>query len=115
MGDFDWKEIPAPLLQVTEDGKPCPMYPDVCDFDGLVEPEIDGEHRYWECPMDEGGCGYAWGYERIVAGTTLEGNCQIGVPESVRRASSAPMERAIAAQESLAPVDLGLTIGRRPE
>lgn len=111
MGQFDNKEIPPPLLQVTEDGKPCPMRPDECDNDQLVEPELDGDHRYWEC--DE--CGYSWGYERIEEGTRIEGNCSIGVPESVRRQASAPMEQAIAAERQAQPVDLGLTIGRRPK
>lgn len=110
MGEFDSKEIPPPLMQLEEQGKPCPMYPDVCDNDQLVDPELDGSHRYWECEE----CGFAWGYELIEEGTRIEGNCSIGVPESVRKAASAPMEQAIAREASSQPVDLGLTIGRRP-
>lgn len=111
MGDFDNKEIPTPLLEVRDVGLPCPMRPDMCDNEGLVEPELDGSHRYWECPE----CGYAWGYERIEEGVRLEGNCSLGVPESVRRAASAPTERAIAEERRAQPVELGLTIGRRKD
>lgn len=109
MGEFDNKEIPSPIVQVQEEERPCP----VCGEP--AEPEIDGDHRYWECANDD--CeapGYAFGYEKVEEGTRIEGNCSVGVPESVRRAASAPMEGAISAERQAQPVDLGLTIGRRP-
>jgi hypothetical protein len=96
------------ISQVTTDARPC-ANPE-CD-NQEVEPEQDGEHLYFECEE----CGYGFGWEKIEEGVRLEGNCSIGVPESVRRASSAGMEGAIAAQKPAGVVDLGLSIGRRPQ
>lgn len=112
IGQFDNKEIPVPglLQQVESAEKECPVCRDEFDIEVLVEPEVDGEHRYWECED----CGYAWGYERIEQGVRIEGNCSVGVPESVRRAASAPMEKAMAQEAAKQPVPIGLTIGKRP-
>lgn len=99
------------ITQTQIDGRECP----ICGE--MAEPEIDGDHRYWECLSDEceAGPGYAWGYERVEEGTRVEGSCSIGVPESVRKAASAPMESVIARERQAQPVNLGLTIGRRPQ
>lgn len=99
------------LTQTQAEEEVCPMFPDMCDRSEPVEPEVDGDHKYKECPD----CGYAWGYERVAEGVTIDGSCSIGVPESVRRAASAPMETAIASERRAQPVELGLTIGRRPQ
>lgn len=48
----------------------------------LIEPEIDGTHRYFECSE----CGSCYGYERV-APPSAE-SCAVGVPEAVRRAYS---------------------------
>lgn len=71
---------------------------------GIAEPEIDGEHRYFECQE----CGSTFGYERMDI-QARDDACAIGVPESLRRAMSAPMERAMAAT---APVKIEL--GKKP-
>ena len=94
------------VTETRADERPCP----VCGE--LAEPEVDGDHRYWECESED--CeapGYQWGYE-LLRDVVSEGSCQLGVPESVRRNSSAPMEQAM---RKPGVVDLGLTIGRRPE
>ena len=85
-------------MAVAKD-KPCP----VCGK--LVEPEMDGDLRYYECLDDdcEAG-GYLFGYERIQ--TDDSADCQIGVPESVRRAGPPPEKSSV--------VPLGLSIGKRP-
>lgn len=80
------------VTEVEADERPC-QNPD-CDNEH-VEPEVDGDHRYWECED----CGYAFGYERIDESTRIEGNCSIGVPEDVRRQASAPMEAALHTSE----------------
>lgn len=90
------------LMETQAESRPCP----VCG--ALTEPELDGDHRYYECEADdcEAG-GYTWGYERIADGVRIE-SCQLGIPESVRREASAPMEQAIAAEGS--QVIAGLTL-----
>lgn len=113
MGTMEYvgKEIPSPMLsQVESEERECPNCRSEYDIETLVEPEVDGDHRYWECEE----CGYAWGYERIEEGVRIEGNCSIGVPESVRKAASAPMEAALAGQSAPGVTNLGLTIGKRP-
>lgn len=98
------------ITQVESEERPCPL----CGV--MAEPEADGELRYWVCENEE--CEapyYEWGYEKIEEGVRLEGNCAIGIPESVRRAASAPMEGAIAKERQAQPVELGLTIGRRKD
>lgn len=102
------------LMQVESSEKPCPNTecethdPESTVYGALVEPEVDGDHRYWECEE----CGYAFGYERIETGTRVEGNCAIGVPESVRKGASKGMETAIKQEQRAQPVPI--TIGRRP-
>lgn len=65
-----------------------------------AEPESDGELRYYACS-----CGFEFGYEQAAP---VEGNCQIGVPEEVRRIASVPPS------QDPQPVFLG-TIGRRTQ
>lgn len=93
------------MIEDLTEELPC-ANPD-CDEEA-VEPETDGDVRYWEC----GECGYAWGYERLSEATKIEGTCALGVPESLRKAASAPAEGAL---RKSGVVDLGMTIGRRPE
>lgn len=98
------------ISQVESEERECPL----CGV--LAEPEVDAELRYWVCENED--CEvplYEWGYEKIEEGVRVEGNCSVGIPESVRRASSAPMEKALLDQKPVGVVDLGLTIGRRPE
>ncbi len=99
------------LVQETQaDMKQCPMFPDECTNAEGVEPEVDGEHRYWECLE----CGYSWGYERVGDGLQIEGNCAIGVPEEVRKQASAPMEKALQDQQG-SQVNLGSNIPLRKD
>jgi hypothetical protein len=93
------------MIEDLTEERPC-ANPD-CDEE-QVEPETDGDVRFWECES----CGYAWGYERLSEATKIEGSCSLGVPESVRRAASGPVEAQL---RKPGVVDLGLTIGRRPE
>lgn len=101
---------PSRVQEAVADGKICPMTPDECERSEVVEPEIDGEHMYYECPD----CGYAWGYQRV-EGLSVEGNCAIGVPEEVRREASAPMEQAMRKEQQKQPVSLGSTIPVRKD
>ena len=82
--------------------KPCP----ICGE--LTEPELDGDVQYYECENEEcEGGGYAFGHQRV--GDQMS-DCQLGVPEPVRRAGSmggVPVEKT-------STVSLGTTIGRRP-
>jgi hypothetical protein len=92
-----------------EDERPC-FDPDCA---GVGEPEQDGDHKYWTCTT----CGNDFGFVKMPTAVLAEdqdGNCSIGVPEEIRRASSAPMQRAMAGEQSRQPVDLGISIGRRP-
>lgn len=103
------------VMEVQADAKPCAnpecptLDPESTVFNSLVEPEVDGDHRYYECEE----CGYAFGYERVGEGIRVEGACAAGVPESVRRAASAPMEGALADEKKSQPVPV--TIRRRGE
>lgn len=93
------------LTQAQSQDQPCPL----CGT--LTEPELDGQHIYYECESDD--CdtpGYTWGYMSIQAPDSED--CAIGVPRSVRAAASAPAERALAADQARQPVSI--TIGRRP-
>lgn len=100
------------LSELQADEKQCPLCQE------WVEPEVDGDHRYYECQE----CLYAWGYERVSEGTRVEGSCAIGVPEAVRKAASLPAEKAAAILDReerqnrpASPISLGMpTIGRRP-
>lgn len=92
--------MPA-LTEVASELRECPNCRSEYDIETMVEPEVDGDHRYWECEE----CGFAFGYEKIEEGVRIEGNCSIGVPESVRRAASEPMLRAMNADGT---VNLGL-------
>lgn len=74
---------------------------------GLAEVEIDGDHRYFECQE----CGFAFGYERIGISVQAD-NCAVGVPETLRRAASQGMERAIEQERRSQPPLIQL---RRPE
>lgn len=74
---------------------------------GQAEPEQDGEHcSYWACPE----CGFEFGYE-LMSPDSDEGACQIGVPENIRRAASAPAQRVFDEQTRGLPV---VQIQRRP-
>ena len=94
------------LVEMQADERPCP----VCG--AMTEPELDGDHRYYECEDDdcEAG-GYTWGYERVAEGVRIDGSCQLGIPEGIRREASGPMEKAISADG--APVIAGLTLSVR--
>lgn len=76
-----------------------------------AEPEYDDTHQWKECVT----CGYQTAYVQTDAVSVGGGgdSCQVGIPESVRRAASSHAEKAIAKQAASAPVPL--TIGRRPE
>ena len=91
------------LMETQAESRPCP----ICGE--MTEPELDGDHRYYECESDdcEGG-GYTWGYERISEGVRIDGSCQLGIPESIRREASSPMEKAISSDG--AQVIAGLTL-----
>jgi len=75
---------------------------------GVAEPEQDGDCAYWACPE----CGYEFGYQLLGTGSKEDGSCQIGVPESIRRAASAPAQRAF--DEQTPGVFIG-QIGKRPQ
>ena len=79
----------ANLSELQADAKYCPVCPEENGQQTFVEPEVDGEYQYWECPE----CGYAWGWHKV-EGTRVEGSCAIGVPEAVRKAASLPAQRA---------------------
>lgn len=69
--------------QSVTEAERCPIAatsPEDCDNPELVEPELDTDVRYFECPV----CGYAWGWAQVGA----EDECQAGVPEGVRRMAS---------------------------
>jgi hypothetical protein len=70
--------------------RPCPRGVEECS--GFAEEEIDGIVRYWVCQ----GCGFEFDYttEPVSGG---HDDCQLGVPEEIRRRASAPMEEAVAA------------------
>jgi hypothetical protein len=88
---------------------PCPDE----ECPGQGEPDGDAELRYHSCNV----CGYEWNYERISEQVLAEdgaGNCSIGVPEGVRRASSAPMELAMRKQAQKDNVTVIPTIGFGP-
>lgn len=75
-----------------------------------AEPEGDDTHQWKECVT----CGYQTGWVQIDA-VSVGGSgesCQVGVPESVRRAASSYAEKAISQRDQGAPL---LQIGRRPE
>lgn len=97
----------ATPLQTKSQDQPCPL----CGT--VTEPELDGQHIYYECQSDD--CetvGYTWGYQMVQVPDAAN-DCAIGVPESVRRAASAPVESVIAAEAARQPVPI--SIGRRPE
>ena len=73
------------MTSIAEGLQPCPInlsHPEDCSNTDLVEVEQDGDCVAFECPH----CGYSWGHTLVA---TTEDACQIGVPESVRRAGSA--------------------------
>jgi hypothetical protein len=90
------------MIEVQADARPCRD----TECSGVAEPEVDGEHRYWECQE----CGFAFAYERIE--NPMGGECAIGVPEEVRRRASAPMEQAMREEQRGKPVVVQL--GRKP-
>lgn len=91
------------MIEAMGDALPC-ANPD-CDNE-YVEPEADGDVTYHECEV----CGYAWGYERLQERTRIEGACALGVPESLRRAASAPSEQHLSKSST---VSLGMPTLRR--
>ena len=91
------------MIEHLIDAEPC-ANPD-CDNE-FVEPESDGDVSYLECEV----CGYAWGYRRLEERTRIDGSCSLGVPESVRRAASAPAEQEL---RRGAPVSLGMPSFRK--
>lgn len=82
-----WVDEPVPCLD-----------PECAESGGMAEPESDGELRYYACLT----CGYEGNYEMT---RQPEGNCSLGIDESVRRRASVPPQE---------PVFLG-TIGRRTQ
>ena len=93
------------------EGERCPMSvpgaDDVtcCDNPDLVEPDIDDETQYYECPW----CGFSWGHKRATDVTKVSGgSCQLGIPEEVRRAYS------VSPEEKTGAVSLGSSIPLRP-
>lgn len=94
----------------------CPCIdPECAAMGGMMEPDSDGDHQMMECRD----CGYVGYYTKMptsVLAEDADGNCSIGVPSEIRRAASSPLERAMETMEAQnpKPVDLGLTIGRRP-
>lgn len=85
-------------VQVEEDLVPCRD----SECDGQAEEEIDGNYRYRVCQS----CGFTFAYEPIeVAGGG--DHCAIGVPETLRRSASGPME------EALKPKMIPLTVIRK--
>jgi hypothetical protein len=92
------------VIEDLADERPC-ANPE-CDNEA-VEPEADGDVRYWECLE----CGYAWGYERLEERTRIEGACSLGISENVRRAASAPAEGYLSKP---ATVSLGMPTLRKP-
>jgi hypothetical protein len=99
------------ITELQTDARLCPVCPDEMDCETLVEPEIDGDHRYYECQV----CGYAFGWSRVSDGVKVEGSCAIGVPESVRKTASLPAMRAeqIIAGRTSAAVPLGMPMFRK--
>lgn len=57
----------------------CGRGPEECE--GVAEPEEDGEVRFYKCTRPE--CGFEFGFE--VIGRPEQDNCQLGIPEDVRR------------------------------
>lgn len=95
-----------------ESERPC-FDPSCAAEGGVGEPEQDGDHRYFTCTL----CGNDYGWERVETSVLVEapdGSCSVGVPESIRRAASGGMEKALADQAKAGPVDLGMSIGKRP-
>lgn len=96
------------MAQVTEqvrtDLEPCPFATAeqewYCENTEPVEIEQDGDHEMFECPE----CGSTWGF-RLITGVSIAGDCQAGVPETIRRK---------AAGERMQPIPLGMTIGIGP-
>lgn len=69
------------------------------ECEGIAEPEQDGDHLYYHCPV----CEYDFGYERVpqpALTSDAGGTCAIGVPESIRAAASRGMERAMEGLDS---------------
>jgi hypothetical protein len=93
------------------EGERCPMsFADIegevyCDNIELVEPDIDDETEYHECPE----CGFSWGHKKASDATKVTGgSCQLGIPEEVRRAYS------VLPEEKDGAVSLGSSIPLRP-
>lgn len=65
----------------------------------VAEPEQDGDLHYWACT----GCGYTFGFIQITQPfhADSDGTCSVGVPETIRRAASAPMHRALGPLHSI--------------
>lgn len=87
--------------------------PDCVDEHGnrsVAEPEQDGDHSYHTCTV----CGDDFGWHRTdLTAVSPDGSCVAGIPEHVRRAASAGMENALAA-DARQQLPL-LRIGRRPD
>lgn len=94
----------ADIMETQQDERPCP----ICG--SMTEPELDGDHLYYECWADEcEGNGYAFGHRKVDPGVQI-GSCERGIPEGVRRAAS-----IFAPEEKPAPVMLGLSIPVRAD
>lgn len=91
------------LVAWQDTRKPCPDQ----ECGGLAEPESDLELHFYACSE----CGYEFGYQRV--SDEEADTCQLGVSEDVRRAASAPAERALAQQAG--PVPLQISFGPPPE
>lgn len=91
--------------QWSEKARPCGDP----DCDGTAEPEGDQELRYFSCDV----CGFEFGYQRVTTELAEVGGCSLGIPADVRRAASAPMERALGEQAKRSNV-VPLTIGFGP-
>lgn len=79
------------------------------DCEGVAEPEGDQELWYYVC--DE--CGFEFDYQKVTTEVVSVEGCSRGIPADVRRAASAPMERALGEQAKRSNI-VPLTIGFGP-
>jgi hypothetical protein len=107
--DFKDTAFAASVTERQDEQRPC-FDP---DCGGIAEPEQDGEHcKYWSCAD----CGNDFGFERLQPNVITEdadGTCQVGIPEAIRRSASQGMTKAISEEAARAPVEIGLTIGKK--
>lgn len=92
---------------------PCPD-PDCVDAESgkhsVAEPGSDEELQYHECVT----CGYEFNWVRVAESVGFSsdgGNCQVGIPEAIRRMGSGLAEQAMQKLDDQKPM---LQIGKRP-